>query len=329
MTESKPLLPHSHGEGGPGEALKPRGSRLKWLFGASLVPLIIAYYAACSSTLLVINKVAVHSLPAPAFVLTCQLVFAAVLTRGLGLAGVMHVEPLEKGKVIRFMGVVAGFLGTLFSNMKVLQNANVETFITFRSSTPLILSVLDWLLLGRELPSLWSWMMLLGMLCGSVGYVLHDSAFRVAAYAWLFVWYCFFIFDCVYMKHTCDNVPMSNWGRVYYTNVLAAVPLTFMVFVLDEVKVLATISWAQAAPPLMLSALVGMGMSHASYLLRESVSATMFTVVGIMCKLGSVAINYVIWENHANPAGISFLLLCLLCGSLYRQPPKRSEATNL
>lgn len=30
------------------------------------------------------------------------------------------------------------FVGTLMANIKVLQNANVETFITFRSSTPLV-----------------------------------------------------------------------------------------------------------------------------------------------------------------------------------------------
>jgi hypothetical protein len=34
----------------------------------------------------------------------------------------------------------------------VLVYSNVETFITFRSSTPLVLCIFDYLFLGRELP---------------------------------------------------------------------------------------------------------------------------------------------------------------------------------
>jgi hypothetical protein len=38
------------------------------------------------------------------------------------------------------------------ANIKVLVYSNVETFITFRSSTPLVLCIFDYLFLGRELP---------------------------------------------------------------------------------------------------------------------------------------------------------------------------------
>ena len=37
---------------------------------------------------------------------------------------------------------------------QVLQYSNVDTFIVFRASTPLLISVADYLFLGRELPSL-------------------------------------------------------------------------------------------------------------------------------------------------------------------------------
>ena len=30
--------------------------------------------------------------------------------------------------------------------------------------------------------------------------------------------YCCFVFEMVYVKHMCESVKMSNWGRVYYTN---------------------------------------------------------------------------------------------------------------
>lgn len=59
------------------------------------------------------------------------------------------------------------------------QHANVETFITFRSSTPLVLSWMDYLLLGRSLPSPSSWACLAGMLLSCLGYALLDSSFSV------------------------------------------------------------------------------------------------------------------------------------------------------
>ncbi len=64
----------------------------------------------------------------------------------------------------------------------------VDTFITFRSSTPLVLSICDYLFLGRALPSFRSWVCLVTLLASSVGYVLVDSAFEVRAYIWLAVW---------------------------------------------------------------------------------------------------------------------------------------------
>lgn len=116
------------------------------------IPLILCYYGLCSSTLIVINKVAVHNLRAPTFILILQLAFAAGTVKGCNLFGLLEAEKLEWRLVQPFLLIVAGFLGTLFANIKVLVYSNVETFITFRSSTPLVLSVFDWLFLGRELP---------------------------------------------------------------------------------------------------------------------------------------------------------------------------------
>lgn len=41
----------------------------------------------------------------------------------------------------------------------------------------------------------------------------------------------------------------------------------------------------QVLGPLILSCLVGVCMSHAAYMLRDAVSATFFTIVGILCKV--------------------------------------------
>jgi solute carrier family 35 protein len=57
----------------------------------------------------------------------------------------------------------------------------------------------------------------------------------------------------------------------------------------------------------------------------RQVSATSFTVVGIVCKLATVVVNLLIWDKHATPAGLAALGVCLFAGSIYQQAPLRSE----
>lgn len=118
-----------------------------------------------------INKVTIHYLPAPSFILVCQLAVSAATAKLGDITGVMEVDKVEWSKVKKFIWVIVGFLGTIFCNIKVrhqgntlfkslqfnrgiafvcsnrsrldycgcrhaiqvLQHSNVETFITFRS----------------------------------------------------------------------------------------------------------------------------------------------------------------------------------------------------
>lgn len=78
------------------------------------IPLILGYYGFCSSTLIVINKVAVHTLQAPVFILVLQLLFSAVVVKGLNFTGVLEAEGLQWSLVKPFLLIVLGFLGTLY-----------------------------------------------------------------------------------------------------------------------------------------------------------------------------------------------------------------------
>ena len=56
---------------------------------------------------------------------------------------------------------------------------------------------------------------------------------------------------------------------------------------------------------------------------RGKVSATSFTIIGVMNKCLTILLNLVVWDQHAPPGGIAALLLCLIGGALYRQAPMR------
>jgi len=290
------------------------------------VTFAVSAYAACSSLMLIINKLAITFLPAPSLVLLSQLIFAALAIRGLSFAGVIEAEQLEINKVKPFLLVALAFLGALYTNVKTLQHANVETFVVFRSSTPCLIAVLDYIFLGRQLPNTRSWGSLGLTVSGAVIYVLYDSNFEVKAYGWVLAWYVVFAFDQIYIKYAVDQSSLSVWGRTYYTNALAVPPVFALALLTREDKFLRTFTWNWSSiVALTASCIAGVLMSYSAFLLRGLISATSFTVVGTMCKITTVIINCFMWDKHASIEGLFALFVCMFAGMFYQQAPLRSK----
>ena len=116
----------------------------------------------------------------------------------------------------------------------------------------------------------------------------------------------------VYIKYVCDTVAMTSWGRVYYTNLLSCLPVLALAFAFQEIDTITgkdqSFTWdSTAIGILLLSCAIGIAMSYSAFLLRALVSATSFTVVGIMCKIATVIINCTIWDKHASFMGLTAL----------------------
>jgi len=74
---------------------------------------------------------------------------------------------------------------------------------------------------------------------------------------------------------------------------------------------------------LLAACIVGVGISYAGFNLRKLVTATSFTVIGVLCKIASVLLNILIWDKHANNVGIAALCICIFAGTFYQQSEKR------
>jgi len=290
----------------------------------------VSGYMLCSASMLLVNKLAVHFLPAPAFVLLAQFLTAAVAVRAAAALGFIEVDALEWAKVKIFMVVAFCFVGLVFANIKVLQYSNVDTFIVFRASTPLLISVADYLFLGRELPSLRSVLALIGLLIGTVGYVVSDKNFEVKGYMWLAVWYVIFAADQIYIKYAVTSVTLSNWGRVFYTNLLATIPLLILTLAFGEIGQLTKgTTWTVPSTVfLLVSCAIGTAMSYFQFLTRFLVSATSFTVLGNVCKVLTVVVNCMIWDKHSNMYGLAALFISLGASAFYQQAPMRSKVES-
>jgi GDP-mannose transporter len=280
--------------------------------------------------MLIMNKLAVHFLPTPSFVLLGQLSMSALAVFVAGAMGYIKVDALEKTKVIKFSFVAVAFLAAIYTNMKTLQYCNVETFIVFRASTPILISLCDYIFLGRELPSARSWASLAVLMIGAIMYVVTDAGFHVTGYFWVCIWYCIFTFDQIYIKHAVDTVKMeSNWGRVYYTNFLSSIPLMGIGVVTGEVRTLTNFEWTFAAvAAFTVSCALGVAMSYFAFLARSAVSATYFSVIGNVCKIITILINYFMWDHHANLTGLACLMLCLVAAYFYQPAPMRKSIAS-
>jgi solute carrier family 35 protein len=56
-----------------------------------------------------------------------------------------------------------------------------------------------------------------------------------------------------------------------------------------------------------------------------TVSATYFTVIGNICKFGTVLLNILLWDKHTTAPGLASLMLCLVAAFLYQQAPTQTH----
>jgi len=302
----------------------------------------IVLYMMCSGFMLIANKVTIYHVPVPACVFVVQLSFATLCILALRSATKMKVvghallsteiDDFTLINIRTFLPYIAAFVLSVFCNGKALEQSNVDTVIVFRACTPLIVSVLDWAFLGRELPSLRSVAVLSGLLIGALAYVSSDGDFEIRgllSYGWVTAYLLAIVFETVCAKKLLAKVTFQSpvWGSVLYTNALGFPPMMVIAMFsgeLDRAKNLELSAFGISA--LFVSSTIGLGIGWAAWNCRDKLSATSYTVVGVSCKLISVLLNTMIWEKHASAVGICWLFVCLGCSSLYRQAPLRASS---
>ena len=154
----------------------------------------------------------------------------------------------------------------------------------------------------------------------------------MAAYYWVGVWWVVLVFQLTYGKFLVSGLELKSlWTPVLYTNTLSVLPALLVGLMAGELSQarLEGIELTNAALFwLLASCVVGICISWAGFLCQSLVTATSYTVVGVMNKMLTVTVNVLIWDKHASPTGILSLCLCLLGGTLYQQAPLRSAAPD-
>ncbi|XP_023519219.1 GDP-mannose transporter GONST3-like isoform X2 [Cucurbita pepo subsp. pepo] len=243
-----------------------------------------------------------------------------------GCAGFIEYDRLDLLTMWRFLPAAFIFYLSLFTNSELLLHANVDTFIVFRSAVPIFVAIGETLFLHQPWPSMKTWVSLAIILGGSVLYVLTDYQFTLAAYIWASAYLISMSIDFVYIKHVVMTIGLNTWGLVLYNNLEALLLFPLELLIMGELKKIKheisdESDWHSFAVvlPVGLSCLFGLSISFFGFSCRRAISATGFTVLGIVNKLLTVVINLVIWDKHSTFIGTMGLLICMSGGILYQQ----------
>ncbi|KAB2097887.1 hypothetical protein ES319_A01G201300v1 [Gossypium barbadense] len=261
---------------------------------------VAAGYCISASLLSIINKWAVMKFPYPGALTALQYLTSAAGVVLCGWFKVLEHDPLDLRTMGQFLPAAIIFYLSLFTNSELLLHANVDTFIVFRSAVPIFVAIGETLYLSQPWPSLKTWISLGTIFGGSVLYVLTDYQFTLTAYTWAAAYLLLIMGELKKIKHEISDE--SDWHSF------------------------------QVILPVGLSCLFGLAISFFGFSCRRAISATGFTVLGIVNKLLTVVINLVIWDKHSTFVGTVGLLICMLGGVMYQQstsckPKAVSEAT--
>lgn len=284
------------------------------------------------------NKLTLYYLPYPSLVVSVQLAAALVFIYAAKTTKLLQVDPLEWKFIVPYAYYIVLFSLGVYCNMKSLSISNVETIIVFRALTPCVVAFLDAMFLGREYPSKRSWGALVLIAFGGYCYANFDTKFQAqgwSAYAWPSLYLFIIAIEMTYGKQITRSVDLKTLsGPVLYTNLLGLPSMLMFAVVGNEFhKYQADFNDGKSIPPaaaifLLLGCIVGTGIGYSGWWCRDKVSATSFTLIGVMNKVLTVLLNLAIWDQHAPMGGILSLSLCLLGGVLYQQAPLRKGESD-
>lgn len=183
---------------------------------AEVIASVISY-SFCSGSLVLVNKLILHFLPFPSLVIVVQLLASIFLVYGGNFFGVMPIDEMKWEFLKPYLVYTVAFSTGVYTNMMCLNQSNVETVIVARACSPLIVSFLDPIFLGRELPSKRSIAALSMIIVGAYGYASTDEAFKtqgLSAYFWPTLYLGIITFEMVYGKKNCEwsKIQDSLWS---------------------------------------------------------------------------------------------------------------------
>lgn len=291
--------------------------------------LSILSYSLCSGSLLLVNKLAMAAIPSAPLVTAIQCIFCCAALLAAASLGYVRFDPFTWPLLRAYLIYGVLFVIGIYTNMRALESSNVDTVIVFRSTVPLLVAGGDFLWMGREAPSRRSLFAMALVALGCALFVAVDAEFKVkgwVAYGWCLVYTAAIGAEMLFGKAITSTFNASLATSVLLTNAIGVLPFLGIGAATGELRrgLDARFFTPSACAVLLASCVLSAGIGFTSWWCRSLVTATSFTVVGVVNKVLTVLLNILVWSKHASALGTAFLLVCLAGGSLYQQAPLRA-----
>ena len=295
---------------------------------ASIV-VFVAYFLV-SSTMLLFNKACMVVLPAPCTVTFLQVTGTTLLIAVAWCCSLVDIQAVTRAVLWQYVLYSVLFVLGINFTMRSLASTSVHTVLLFRSCSPLLVSLIDTLCLGREMPSRRSCASMLCIVLGATWFAASElqtdtssldvpgvcvNTVNLLLTATLMTW----------GKHVTHNSDVNLTTSVFICNLTSIVPILVLAVLEKEHLIIREHRWLSlyAVGVLGTSCVMGTALSYLGWQMRTIMSATSFTVVGVLNKVFTVILNLVLWPDDAVWSSTVGLMFSLVGGSFYQQSTMR------
>lgn len=292
-------------------------------------------YSIFSSTLLVANKWALSFRNTPNALVVYQSIATwcfmfAILLRRKGRKMFLSTDDTpfkNRSSFIWFVIATALQSLTIGSNLNALFHLGVDRVILLRVCAMFPIALGDWAFNNRALPSSASWLCFVTLgFAASFVFGTEHQGLSFVGFVWGCAYFVLITIDQVALKRFTQSVPMNNVDRTFWMNGFGAIVSSILAAIYIEPilstrdvsgEFLSAIGYFAIA----LSCLLGAGISFTAWGLRERSSALTFSLIGLVCKIGSMALNFFVLD-HVRPLSIVIISLGIASTWFYEQAPE-------
>jgi len=277
-------------------------------------------YCFCSLMMTFSNKaiLSTYDFRWPMLLLMYQHVFTVIFVKLAQMMGLIMIEPLRWNVIRKWLPVNLLFIGMLLSGTYSLKYLSVPLVTIFKNFTTMLITFGDFVLFQHVVsPGVVSSLFL--MLTGSVVAALNDLEFNVTGYFWMSINCAMSAAYVLYMRLAMKGTKLSEFGNVYYNNVLS-IPLLLPMLLYNGVDSLSEYEYWHD-PGFIVTALFGglssVGISFASFWTVRTTSPTTYSVVGSLNKIPLTILGVLVFQTPLNFLGKVSIIIGLSGGVVY------------
>lgn len=295
-------------------------------------------YAAFSSTLLVANKWALTFRNTPNALVVYQSFATWIFMLAVIACERFRISPLwGTGTPFKTRNVLLWFIFatvlqslTIGANLNALYHLGVDRVILLRVCAMIPIAFGDWLFNNRALPSAASWVCFatLGMAASFVFGTDH-SGLTFTGFVWGILYLVLITTDQVALKRFTQAVPMQNVDRTHWMNAFGALASFTLAQIYSEPVFTVSDLSGQYLPhvgyvAIGISCFLAAGISFSAWGLRDRSSALTFSLIGLICKIGSMVLNFLMLD-HLSVVSLIIISLGIASTWFYEQAPELKQ----